>query len=116
MSDAEVITTVVVSALYFSGHHDNSCQFMKAQGYIPQMLSKSCFSRRVHRLAPVIRQLFQRLGRYWSTRSPSRLYVLDSFPVAVCDNQRIQRCQRFQGEAWRGYQASECALVSFNKN
>jgi hypothetical protein len=36
MSDAEVITTVVVSALYFSGHHDKSCQFMKAHGYIPQ--------------------------------------------------------------------------------
>ena len=107
MSDAEVITTVVVSALYFSGHHEKSCQFMKAHGYIPQMLSKSRFNRRVHGLSSVIRQLFQCLGLYWSRHSPSHLYVIDSFPIAVCDNKRIKRCQRFQGEEWRGYQASK---------
>ncbi len=27
--------------------------------------------------------------------------------MAVCHNKRIQRCQRFQGEEWRGYQASK---------
>lgn len=107
MSDAEVITTVVVSALYFSGHHDKGCHFMKAHGYMPQMLSKSRFNRRVHRLASVIQWLFQHLGRYWCMQSPSTLYVIDSFPILVCDNKRIQRCQRFQGEEWRGYQASK---------
>lgn len=107
MSDAEVITTVVVSALYFSGHHEKSCQFMKAHGYIPQMLSKSRFNRRVQGLASVIRQLFQSLGRYWGKQSPSPLYIIDSFPIAVCDHKRIKRCQRFQGEEWRGYQASK---------
>ena len=30
-----------------------------------------------------------------------------SFPVAACDNIRIPRCRRYQGEAWRGYQASK---------
>ncbi|WP_020395990.1 transposase [Thiolinea disciformis] len=33
--------------------------------------------------------------------------MIDSFPIAVCDNKRIQRCQRFQGKEWRGYQASK---------
>jgi hypothetical protein len=35
------------------------------------------------------------------------LYILDSFPLAVCDNSRIRRCRRYQGDAWRGYQASK---------
>ncbi len=35
------------------------------------------------------------------------LYIIDSFPVAACDNYRIRRCRRYRGEAWRGYQASK---------
>ncbi len=80
---------------------------MKAHGYSPQMLSKSRFNRRVHECASVIRPLFQIFGHYWNSHSPSHLDVIDSFPIAVCDNKRIQRCQRFQGEEWRGYQASK---------
>jgi hypothetical protein len=33
--------------------------------------------------------------------------VLDSFPVAACDNYRIPRSRRYRGEDWRGYQASK---------
>jgi DDE family transposase len=32
---------------------------------------------------------------------------MDSFPVSACDNYRIQRCHLYQGETWRGYQASK---------
>ena len=35
------------------------------------------------------------------------VYIVDSFPVAVCDNYRIMRCRIYQGEAWRGYLASK---------
>ena len=30
MSDAEVITTVLVSAIYFSGHHEKAMSWLKA--------------------------------------------------------------------------------------
>jgi hypothetical protein len=33
-------------------------------------------------------------------------YVIDSFPVAVCDNIRISRCKLLKGEQWRGKQCS----------
>ena len=39
--------------------------------------------------------------------NPESLYIIDSFPIAVCDNIRIRCCQRYRGEAWRGYQASK---------
>ena len=33
--------------------------------------------------------------------------MVDSFPVAACDNYRICRCHLYHGEEWRGYQASK---------
>jgi hypothetical protein len=34
-------------------------------------------------------------------------YIIDSLPVAVCDNIRIRRCKLFQGPEYRGYNASK---------
>ncbi|HAE60504.1 MAG TPA: IS982 family transposase, partial [Anaerolineae bacterium] len=35
------------------------------------------------------------------------VYVIDSYPIAACDNYRICRSRRYQGEVWRGRQASK---------
>jgi len=48
VTDSEVITTALVSALYLGGHLDNARGFMQLSGNIPQMLSKSRFCRRLH--------------------------------------------------------------------
>jgi hypothetical protein len=53
MSDAELITTVLVSAIYFSGHHEKAMSFMESTGMIPHMLSKSRFNRRL--VLPAVR-------------------------------------------------------------
>ena len=46
-----------------------------------------------------------------SEGGPERNYVVDSLPVAVCDNIRIKRCRIYpreeHGEAFRGYVASK---------
>ena len=58
VSDSEVITTAVVSALYFGGHIDNGRSFMKMTGMTPAMLDKSRFNRRLHRLSDVLFMIF----------------------------------------------------------
>jgi hypothetical protein len=35
------------------------------------------------------------------------IYVMDSFPVVVCDNYRFRRCHIYRNEAYWGYQASK---------
>jgi len=35
------------------------------------------------------------------------IYVIDSFPIAVCDNIRIRRSKIYSDEHFRGYQASK---------
>ena len=50
MNDAEVMTTALVAALLFRGNHECARAMLKQHGYIPHMLSKSRFSRRLHRI------------------------------------------------------------------
>jgi hypothetical protein len=107
MSDAEVMTTALVAALYFGGNQEKARSFLKETGYIPGMLTKSRFNRRWHRLKDAFWALFHLLGETWKQLNEDSIYIVDSFPVSVCDNYRIMRCRIYHGEAWRGYQASK---------
>ena len=106
VSDSEVITTAIVSALYFGGHLDNGRQMMKMTGMMPKMLDKSRFCRRLHQLESLLCCLFFQVGQQLKTIAGASDYVIDSFPVAVCDNIRISRCKLLQGKQWRGKQCS----------
>ena len=37
----------------------------------------------------------------------SKEFVIDSFPVSVCRNIRINRCRIYEGEEFRGYNSSK---------
>lgn len=107
MSDAEVMTTSLVAALFFSGNMEKSRIFLQEHGYIPKMLAKSRFNRRQHKIADLFLVMFELLGDFWKQLNEESVYIMDSFPIAACDNYRIPRCHLYQGEAWRGYQASK---------
>jgi hypothetical protein len=106
VSDSEVITTAVVSALYFGGHTDNGRNFMKMTKLIPAMLDKSRFNRRLHQLSDLLFMMFYQIGDCLKTVAGASEYVIDSFPVAVCDNIRIRRCKILKGKQWHGKQCS----------
>jgi hypothetical protein len=107
MSDAEVMTTAIVAALFHGGNFEHARKMLQAEGYIPNMLSKSRFNRRLHRIQDLILWLFRLLGETWKELNSQSIYVIDSYPVASCDNYRICRSRRYRGEAWRGYQPSK---------
>ena len=82
------------------------------------MLSKSRLNRRLHALADTMLTLFHQLGMALKAHGASavdgnwQLYLVDSFPVPVCDNIRIDRCRLVQNEDvepedYRGYIASK---------
>jgi hypothetical protein len=102
LNDAEIITTAFVSALYFGGNLENARHFMKMEGYVPKMLEKSRFSRRLHRLSELLISMFFQIGQYLKDIAGASDYVLDSFPVAACRNVRIQRCRILKGKQWHG--------------
>jgi hypothetical protein len=107
MNDAEIMTTAFVAALFFRGKHESARAMLKEYGYIPQMLSKSRFSRRLHRIKELFVIFFQLLANIWKNLNTEAVYVIDSFPVSVCDNIRIRRSKIYTKEDFRGYQASK---------
>lgn len=106
VSDSEIITTALVSALYFGGHLDNGRGFMKMTRLVPKMLDKSRFNRRLHQVSELAFSIFCQLGHLLKSMAGASEYVIDSFPVAVCDNIRISRCKLLRGNQWRGKQCS----------
>ena len=107
MSDAEVMTTAIVATLYFKGNFCMASRFLSDYKYIPNMLGKSRFNRRLHNIADLFLTLFLRLGETWKRLNEKSVYVVDSYPIAVCDNYRICRSKIYHGEEWRGYVASK---------
>lgn len=104
VSNSKVITTAIVSALYFGGHLDNARGFMKMTKLSPNMLDKSRFCRRLHNLEALICSLFYQIGQYLKDIAGAADYIIDSFPVVVCDNIRIANCKIIKGKQWRGKQ------------
>ena len=107
MNDAEVMTTACIASLFFRGNHESARAMLQQYSYIPHMLSKSRFSRRLHRIKDIFIILFDFLGKIWKTLNTHAVYVIDSIPIAVCDNIRIRRSKIYSNEDFRGYQASK---------
>jgi hypothetical protein len=79
---------------------------LKEYGYIPHMLSKSRWSRRLHRLTETFVILFALLGQTWKMLNTNSVYIIDSLPIAVCDHIRIRRSKIYTDKKFRGYKAS----------
>lgn len=106
LTDAEVITTALIAMLYFGGNFEKSRQYLKSFGFCPKMLSRSRFSRRLNRLTDLIQLIFHQLGQTLKELNYESRYVMDSFPISICDNIRIGRNRLtkniFDKEKYRG--------------
>jgi len=107
MTDAEVMTTAIVAVSFFSGNFQLARSLLKSSRYIPNMLSKSRFNRRLHRIKDTLFMVFQFLGQVYKDSNKDSEYIIDSFPVPVCDNYRIRRCKIYRDNKYRGYIASK---------
>ena len=92
LSTAEVMTISLVACAFFCGNLEASRSFLDEYGYIPKAISKSRFNRRLHAIDPYLwRTLFDVLAEVFKHNNVTESYVVDSLPVAVCDNIRIRR-------------------------
>ena len=107
MNDAEIMTTALVASLCFRGNHESARAMLRQHGYIPHMVSKSRFSRRLHRIKALFLVFFDLLAQIWKMLNKDAIYMIDSIPIAVCDNIRIRRSKIYSKEDFRGYQASK---------
>ena len=107
MTNSEIMTTALVSMLYFSGNFEKGRNFLAEHGYIKKMLSKSRFNRRIRAIGESVWLSLFHLFAETSKRNNLRDYIIDSFPIPVCDNIRISRCKIYNTQDHRGYIASK---------
>lgn len=107
MTDAEVVTTAVVAALYFGGNFELARALLREQRYIPTMLSRSRLNRRLHRVKPFFITLFSVLGEHWKALNSQSIYLIDTFPFRACEHYCVFRVHLYPGREYRGYTASK---------
>ena len=102
VSDAEVITIVIRAMLHFGGNFQRSRLILHELGLVGRLLSRSRFSRRMNRLTDLIYRLFDPIGAVFKELHWEWRYLLDWFPVAVCDNIRRKGCRLVKDEQYGG--------------
>jgi len=108
MTTAEIMTVVLTAAQFFYGNQRHAMNFLKEHRYILHFLSESHFNRRLHRIPLAVWQLFfSTLAEYFKRNHSSQEYIVDSFPIAVCDNIRIFKSKILSGEQYRKYIANK---------
>jgi hypothetical protein len=107
MTDAEVMTTALAAVLFFGGNFEHARALLGTGQYIPTMLSRSRLNRRLYQVEDLFVILFGLLGQTWKDLNVESVYIIDSFPVAVCDNYRIPRARIYHHEVYRGYISSK---------
>jgi hypothetical protein len=108
LSTAEVMTIPLVASAFFGGNIEKARSFLSEYGYIKRMISKSRLNRRDS--TPSTPTFGKRSSVCWPNSSRSATiegaYVVDSLPVAACDNIRIRSCRLYpleEGKSFRGY-------------
>jgi len=110
VTTAEVMTTALVAAWLFHGNLELIRAFLKAEGYIPQMLGSSRLNRRLHRIPEgVWRLLLHLLGKAHRQAEDTQEYIVDSMPVAACALARADHSKLYPHAAggFLGYCASK---------
>src|ERR671936_867552 len=83
MNDAEIMTTAFVASFFFRGNHESARALLKQHCYIPSMLSKSRFSRRLHRIKETFILLSDLLSPIWKPLQPAAMYGMDRNRVSM---------------------------------
>jgi hypothetical protein len=98
MTDADVMTTALVAMVFCGGNFEPARARRRATQYMPRMLSRGCFNRRWHLIHELFVPRFHDLGETWKELNVESVYVMDRFPVARCDHDRLPRAKLSQQE------------------
>jgi hypothetical protein len=100
VTSAEILTVAVVAARYFHNHLERALCILQQQHDLPK-LSVSRFNRRLHQVLGWLRRLMSVIrAHYLPVR---QVYVVDAFPLPVCQRIRQRRCRKVRGKRLVGW-------------
>lgn len=108
MSNAEVITFAIVTAKYFYSNYKMARYLCKKLNLFPKILSNSRLNRRIHQIPwTVWNAIFRFLTLLFKQTTEDKDFIVDSFPIASCQKNRIDKRKIFQERCYLGYAASK---------
>jgi Transposase DDE domain len=107
-STAEVMTAWVVGMKFFYGNVNRARTYLIENKMIKKIFTLSALMKRVHRIPMEWwTDILEFILKWGKSIGMPKEFIVDAFPVSVCRNIRIQRCRIYQGEEFRGYNASK---------
>lgn len=108
MTLAEIMLVYIVATRFFYGNIERARVTIKDRKYVDKGLSKGRLNIRLHAVDPQIWHDFIRFA-YTQRKNLglSKEFIVDSFPINVCKNIRINRSRIYEGEEFRGYNSSK---------
>lgn len=107
MSHAEIITFVMISALYYRCNYTITRKVIANHRYFSRLITRTRMVRRIHQIPTIVWQIMFLVCQSVLKTNRCKKLIVDSFPVAVCQNHKIFRCKLFNGKKFRGYTASK---------
>ena len=107
MTHAEIITFVMISALYYRCNYAITRKVIAYHRYFNCLVSRSRLVRRIHQIPSIVWQVMFLICQSILKTSHNKKLIVDSFPVAVCQNNKIFRCKLFTEKRFHGYTASK---------
>jgi hypothetical protein len=107
-TSSEVMFVAMTAMRFFYGNLSRTLSFLVSHKYISNPITFSALNKRIHKLGFECWHEILEFIQIWNQKYNMSLeFIVDSFPVSVCRNIRIQRCQIYQGEEFRGYNKSK---------
>jgi hypothetical protein len=108
MSNAEIMAFSIISAKLVGGNHKLSRWLCIRLRYFSSILSESRVNRRIHRLPWLSwMAVFRFLSFVFTSRNDTLEFAVDSFPVACCAKNRIDKRKIFIGKEYIGFSATK---------
>jgi IS5 family transposase len=107
MTDAEVMAFTLTAAIFFYGNYSRALIFFKSHPYFRKILRKSRLNKRILRIPNIRWQQILTICHATLQSEKCRNYIVDSYPIPVCKNERLSRCKIFRDKAFHGYTASK---------
>lgn len=108
MSNAEVMAFAIVAAKFFSSNYKMARYICKKLRLFPSILSNSRLNRRIHGIPwECWHAVFRLLALFFKQTAKDQMFAVDSFPVACCQKNRIDKRKIFVERRYLGYAASK---------
>lgn len=107
MTAAEIMTFVLISALFHQCNYKKTRIVVLALRFFPKVLSYSRLNRRIYQIPYEAWMMAFQVSKEILGCKNHHEFIVDSFPVPCCQNNKIFRCRLFQGKEYHGYTASK---------